>query len=56
MLLQMPPYKEFTIRIRDAGFKFIVIVVAVDKIPEPQLIRSLRARLIRHDLGTFQCQ
>ena len=50
----MPPYKEFTIRIREAGFKFIVIAVTVEHIPESQLIRSLRARLTRHDLGTFQ--
>ncbi|KAI0242682.1 hypothetical protein LSAT2_011756 [Lamellibrachia satsuma] len=46
----MPRKKEYTIRMKEAGIKFIVLMVVVAQRPESQLTRSLRANLTRHDL------
>jgi len=49
----MPAYKEFAIMIKRAGIKFVVVLVKVEDQPETQLMRSLRANLTRHNIGTY---
>ena len=49
----MPPYKEFAIRIKAAGIKFIVILVKVERQREPQLVASIKAKMSGRSIGTF---
>ncbi|KAI0242685.1 hypothetical protein LSAT2_011759 [Lamellibrachia satsuma] len=52
VLLQMPPYKEFAIRIKAAGIKFIVILVKVEQQREPQLVASIKAKMSGRSIAT----
>ncbi|KAK2179448.1 hypothetical protein NP493_489g03063 [Ridgeia piscesae] len=46
----MPPYKEFTIRLKNAGIGFIALLITVEKRPESQLITSIKAKLTRKSI------